>query len=173
MGDPTPAARPKIGDIIRDAGAVGGEGSGPSISDLAGVGVLFGESVATLTASMTVGQALADHFGWHADSQMERVLVAPYPIAARALVLALHARGHQLVSAIDTSIGAAIEAKAGMSLLHNAAAITLIVSETDPATTHVVGHSDIQGQIRDFGQNKGILNGIYDKADDYIKLLSL
>ena len=173
MGDDPHSARTKIADIIRDAGTVGGESGGPSIGELAGVGVLFGESVATLTASMTLTQAITDHFHMHADTQIERSFAAPYAIAARAVVLALHARGHQLVSAIDTSSGAALEAKAGMTLLHNTAAITLIVSETDASTTHVTGHSDLQGQFKDFGANKGILNGIYDKTDDYIKLLSL
>jgi hypothetical protein len=99
------------------------------------------------------------------------VFSAPYATVARALVLALHANKHRLVSAFDTATGSALEAQAAMTLFHNAATITLLLADVDPATTRVTGRSDLHAQIIDLGANKQILNGIYAKADDYLKLL--
>lgn len=172
MADQSAAARPKIADIVRDAGTVGGDDGGPSAGDLAGVAALFGQSAALSAASLTVAQALGDRFHLHAEGQVERSFAAPYAVAARALVLALHAKKHRLVSAFDTATGAALEAQAAMTLFHNAATITLLVAQTDATTTHVKGTSDLAGQIKDFGSNKAILNDLYAKADEYLKLLS-
>jgi hypothetical protein len=171
MSDQALPNRPKIGDIVRDAGTVGGEDGGPSLSDLAGVGALFGQSAAMATASMTLAQALGDRFHLHTEAQVDREFSAPYASVARALILALHAKKHKLVSAFDTSGGAALEAQAAMTLFHNQATLTLLVTDGG-ATTHVKGRSDLAGQIKDFGANKGMLNDLYAKTDEYLTLLA-
>ena len=171
MTDQPSPARPKISDIVRDAGAVGSESSGPSLGDFGALGALVGQSAATFTASTMLGQALVDRFHLHTDDQLERTFSAPYPIAARAIVLALHAQNHRLISAIDTSTGCAIEAKAPASIFHAVGASLLLhISETGPILTTVTGHSSL-AQLKDWGANKHILNDIFTKADTYIALL--
>jgi hypothetical protein len=171
MTDQPSPARAKISDIVRDAGAVGSETSGPSMGDFGALGALVGQSAATFTASTMLGQALIDRFHLHSDDQLERTFAAPYAIAARAIVLALHAQNHRLISAIDTSTGCAIEAKGQASIFHaGGASLMLVISDAGPTVTNVTGHSSL-AQLKDWGANKHILTDIFTKADTYITLL--
>ena len=81
------------------------------------------------------------------------------------MILALQACGLNLTAAFDTESGAALEVKKPMSLL--APGFTLAITLTDRGSvTHVSGQAQHTGL--DWGQNAKLLNGLFDKTDEYL-----
>jgi hypothetical protein len=162
----TPRAR--IADIIRASGKMGTDQAGASPEQLAALASVIGggASGATIQLSEALSEEVAKRFPKFASSSsVERDADAPYETAGRALILALQACGLSLAAAFDTESGAALEVKKPMSLL--APGFTLAISLTDRgAVTHLSGQAQHTGL--DWGQNAKLLNGLFDKTNEYL-----
>jgi hypothetical protein len=168
MSDAT-AARPRIADIIRDSGKMGGDASGASQDQLAAVAAaISGAPAGTILASEAIANELAQRFPKLASkTSVERNLEAAYETGGRALILALQACGYVINAAFDTSSGAVLETKKPVSLL--APPFVVILTLTDGgAQTHLAGTAQHTGV--DWGQNAKLLNALFDKANEYLAL---
>jgi hypothetical protein len=168
----TPRAR--IADIIRDSGKMGGDVPGASPDQIAAAasaisGAMTGVSAGTFAAAEAIDDELAKHFSaLSPTATVERDVEAPYETAGRALILALQACGFNIGAAFDTESGAMLEVKKPLSLASVAFAVTLAIADRG-ATTHLSGQATHTGV--DWGsQNAKVLNALFDKANDYLKL---
>jgi len=166
MASETPRAR--IADIIRDSGKMGGDQPGVSDQIAAFATGISGAPAGTIFASEQLSDALAKRFPkLAASASVERDADAPYETAGRALILALQACGLNLTAAFDTESGAMLEVKKPMSLLAPPFTISITIAERG-ATTHFSGQSQHTGA--DWGRNAKLLNELFDKTNDYLKL---
>jgi hypothetical protein len=168
----TPRAR--IADIIRDSGKMGGDAPGASPEQLAAAasalsGLAGGVSPGTFAAAEAIDEALAKRFSaLSPTATVERDVEAPYESAGRALILALQACGFNVAAAFDTDSGAVLEANKPLSVASVAFAVTLAITDRG-ATTHLNGKAQHIG-VDWGGQNVKLLNALFDKTNDYLKL---
>lgn len=166
------APRARIADIIRDSGKMGGDQPGVSQDQLAAIASVMGggASAGTVFASEAIADELAKRFPQLAPSAaVERDVDAPYEKAGRALVLALQACGLNITAAFDTESGAMLEVKKPMSLMAVPFSVTIAIVDRG-ATTHLTGQAQHTGV--DFGRNVKLLTELFDKTNDYLKLMS-
>lgn len=170
MNAETPRAR--IADIIRNSGKMGADQAGVTNDQLAAIAAALGGGVSagTVYASEALANELAKRFPKLSPSAaLERDVAAPYERAAKALVLALQACGLNVAAAFDTESGAMLEVKKPMSLLAPPYAITLTVLDRG-FTTHFIGQATHTGM--DLGRNAKLLTQLFDRTNDYLKLMS-
>ncbi len=161
--------RPRIADIIRESGKMGGDAGGASQDQLAAfAAAISGAPAGTVLASEAIANELAQRFPKLASkASVERDTDAAYETAGRALILALQACGYTLSAAFDTSSGAVLETKKPMSLL--AGPFVVVITITDGGTqTHLAGTAQHTGV--DWGQNAKLLNALFDKTNEYLTL---
>jgi hypothetical protein len=164
-----PSPRPRIADIIRDSGKMGGDQSGPSQDQLAAIAAAIGgASAGTVLASEQLASELAKRFPrLSSGAALERDLDAAYETTGRALILALQACGLTLSAAFDTASGAILELKKAMSLLAPQFTVTIAITEHN-MSTHLAARAQHTGM--DWGQNAKLLNQLFDKTSEYLSL---
>lgn len=166
------ASRARIADIIRNSGKMGGDAAGVTNDQLSAIAAAMGAGVSagTVYASEALTNELAKRFPQLASSAaVERDADAPYEKAGRALILAVQACGLNVAAAFDTESGAMLEVKKPMSLL--APPFSIAITMLDHGTvTHFTGQATHTGV--DFGRNAKLLAELFDKTNDYLKLMS-
>ncbi len=164
------APRVRISDIIRNSGKMGTDTPGMSPEQLASMAAaISGTPAAAVLASQELSDELAKRFPkLSPTSALERDFEAPYEMAGRALVLALQACGFVLGAAFDTGSGAMLEVKKPMSLLAVPFTVTVTIVDRG-ATTHFSGQAQHTG-VDWGGKNAKLLNQLFDKTNDYLKL---
>jgi hypothetical protein len=126
----------------------------------------------TASGAALASEALAEELGKRftrlsTNAEMERDFEAGYDTAGKALILALRACSHSLNAAFDTESGAIIESKKPMSILSPPFTVTIAIGDQG-TTTHV--RAQVQHTGMDWGQNKKVLNELFDKTQSYLSL---
>ena len=170
-----PPPRPKICEILSAEELRGmAATSGLSLEAMAKVlAPISGMSAGLFTAAAAGGEALGKSMGFSTGKTSELSLACSYPAAVRAIVFALSAMRYQITSAFDTAAGAYVEAAMPGDLFAAGGTLKIDLLDADGSgkPLRMIGATEIQGQLFDWGKSKRALAELSAKVEAFARRL--
>lgn len=147
--------------------------SGNSEEDVAKlIAPIVGIPSGVFQLSMKLGDALGKKLNLKSSKKVEKILPNPYVLVVRATAAAIGSLKYEITNLLDTPQGSAIEAKLPLDIFSLGGSLLFEIIEQGTSLVHIIGSSEIKGQLFDWGKGKRSLQDVFDKIDQYVNLLS-
>jgi len=119
---------------------------------------------------MKIGEGVGKAVGLKSCEQDEKAFSCPYSLVVRATAWALSSLGHEIKALCDTPQGSAIQARLPIDIFSLGGSLLCVIEE-GRSEVRIMGFSEIEGQMLDWGKGKRALREVFDKIERYVNLL--
>ncbi len=118
---------------------------------------------------MQVGKAMGEAFGAKSTKTEECTFNQNYELVVLSLITALEQSGNEVTAILDVPQGAIADTKLPADLWSFGGNLRFDIIDEAPMRVRVVGHSEIKGQVFDWGKGKRALRAVFSNVETYVR----